>query len=268
MAVPRALPLALLLFAPLLFARLLFAPGLADAQTPPPTTSPASPSTTTRHEEVRHPEPHHPEPHHVEPRHPQPHHVVRPPAHGRPPVIVREAHPPRQRPAHTAVPVVPAPAPAAPPSAEAATPPDKGSVTGLPLPRFAALRSDDVNLRAGPGTRYPIDWVYKRRDLPVEIEREFDVWRLISDMDGVRGWVNQATLVARRGFVVSGAERTIRSAANDQAGAVARLQVGVIGRIRACAATSDWCEVQVGDYRGWLQRSDFWGTLPGEAVQP
>ena len=52
-----------------------------------------------------------------------------------------------------------------------------------------------------PG-RYPIDWVYQRRDLPVQIEREFEVWRLISDQDGIRGWVHQATLTGRRGFVV------------------------------------------------------------------
>ncbi len=91
----------------------------------------------------------------------------------------------------------PAAAPAAAPPATAAEPP-KGSNTGLPLPRFAALKTDDVNLRTGPGTRYPIDWVYKRRDLPVQIEREFEVWRLIADSEGVKGWVHQATLTGRR----------------------------------------------------------------------
>lgn len=80
--------------------------------------------------------------------------------------------------------------------------PNKGSNTGLPLPRFAALRADEVNLRAGPGQRYPIQWVYHRRGLPVMIEREFDVWRLIEDTDGVKGWVHQATLVGSRDFVI------------------------------------------------------------------
>lgn len=49
----------------------------------------------------------------------------------------------------------------------------KGSVTGMPLPRWASLKSDEVNLRKGPGTRYPIEWVYRRHDLPVQIEREY-----------------------------------------------------------------------------------------------
>nr|WP_240161953.1 SH3 domain-containing protein [Gluconacetobacter azotocaptans] len=81
---------------------------------------------------------------------------------------------------------------------------DKGTVTGLPLPRFAALRADEVNMRSGPGQRYPIQWVYHRRDLPVQIEREFDVWRLVEDSDGQKGWVHQATLVGTRSFVVPG----------------------------------------------------------------
>ncbi len=77
----------------------------------------------------------------------------------------------------------------------------------MPLPRFASLKTDEVNLRTGPGLRYPIDWVYKRRDLPVQIEREFEVWRLVADQDGVKGWVHQATLAGRRTFVVTGGEQ-------------------------------------------------------------
>ena len=159
-----------------------------------------------------------------------------------------------------AVPVTPAPAPTEP-----APDPQKGSNTGLPLPRYAALKTDDVNFRRGPGMRYPIDWVYKRRDLPVEIEREFEVWRLVADPDGSKGWVQAATLTGRRTAVVL-ADRTLRQDASDTAGPVAKLQKGVIVRLRACAAQSDWCQVQVGDYQGFLKRSDIWGIMPAEVI--
>jgi SH3-like domain-containing protein len=164
------------------------------------------------------------------------------------------------------------PLPPMPPSVTAETPKQpeadttKGSNTGLPLPRFVALRSDEVNLRAGPGTRYPIDWVYKRRELPVEILREFEVWRLVEDPDGTKGWVHQATLTGRRSFIVTGADATLRRDAQDGASPVAILKPGVVGHLRSCAATSEWCQVQTGDYRGYLKRSQFWGTLPDEAV--
>ena len=173
---------------------------------------------------------------------------------------------PAQAAAKPAAPAGPA-APTAPESAPVKpAEPDKGSATGLPLPRFAALRSDEVNLRAGPGTRYPIAWVYKRRNLPVKIEREFEVWRLVEDADGVKGWVHQATLTGRRGLLITGAERTLRAAAADGAAPVARLKPGVVGQILHCDAASDWCQVQVKEYRGFLRRSEFWGTTTGEAV--
>lgn len=166
--------------------------------------------------------------------------------------------------------------PAGVPPAAAMTPPPppdvpaemaKGSATGMPLPRYAALRSDEVNLRAGPGTRYPIEWVYKRRDLPVRIEREFEIWRLVADPDGIKGWVHQATLTGRRSFVVTGTERSLRRQPEADTQPVAMLMPGVVGQIRSCDPATLWCQLQVGDFRGWLKRDEFWGVLPGEAIK-
>ncbi len=188
------------------------------------------------------------------------------------PVVKPKATSPKSLPAHgkPGAPSAAAPNPAPALEAKPAEPaePLKGSATGLALPRFAALRSDDVNMRGGPGTRYPIQWVYKRRDLPVRIEREFEVWRLVEDPEGVKGWVHQATLTGRRSFVVTGAARTVRREPDESSAAVAILKPGVIGRLRACGAGAAWCEVQVGEFRGWLERGQFWGSFPGEAVNP
>jgi SH3-like domain-containing protein len=194
--------------------------------------------------------------------------VVRPhgSAHAAKPPEARQPRLPLPPPLPTTAPSAPSvaapPAPAKPEEAE------KPAGTGLPVPRFAALRSDDVNLRAGPGFRYPIAWVYKRRYLPMEIEREFEVWRLVQDPDGIRGWVHQATLTGLRTFMVQGADATLRAEPKDDSAAVAILKVGVIGRIRSCDAGSDWCRMQVGDYRGYLKRSQFWGALPNEVIAP
>jgi SH3-like domain-containing protein len=182
--------------------------------------------------------------------------VIRP--HG---AIHAQKPPPPKPPIVAPAAPAPSPAPVEPPKAAADA---KGSATNLPLPRYAALRSDEVNLRAGPGTRYPIEWVYKRRELPVEIQREFEVWRLVQDPDGIKGWVHSATLTGRRSFIVTAADATLRRDAQDAAASVAILKPGVVGHIRACPANSDWCQVQVGDFRGYLKRGQFWGALPGE----
>ena len=142
-----------------------------------------------------------------------------------------------------------------------------GSVTHLPLPRFASLRSDDINLRVGPGRRYPIAWILHRRFLPVEIKREFKEWRQIRLPDGTEGWVHSGTIVARRSFYVkTGPLRTVHAAATKHSSPVARLQAHVVGRIVSCAAQVAWCRVEVGSVEGYLERDAFWGTFAAEAV--
>src|SRR5262249_28607550 len=44
--------------------------------------------------------------------------------------------------------------------------------SGLPVPRYASLKSEKVNGRSGPSTDYPVEWTYQRLGLPVVIVRE------------------------------------------------------------------------------------------------
>ncbi|PZW47055.1 SH3-like domain-containing protein [Humitalea rosea] len=165
--------------------------------------------------------------------------------------------------AATAAAAAQAAAPAAPPPEP--TPPQIGSVTGLQLPRFVTLRSDEVNMRAGPGTRFRIEWTYQRRDLPVEIVREYDLWRRIRDHEGTEGWVHSSTLAGRRTAMIRDGERRLRRRPEDGAATVARLEPGVIGRIRACPP-GPWCEIRVADHTGFIRRDEVWGVLPDEVL--
>ena len=145
--------------------------------------------------------------------------------------------------------------------------PDIGSSTGLPLPRFVSLRADAVNLRVGPGDQYPIQWVYHRVGLPVEVLREFDVWRLVVDSQGNKGWMHEATLIDTRHFVIAGASQvTLYRSPDDQSRAAAQLMPGVVGLIERCGAGAGWCRVRVDHRSGWLERTAFWGSFPGEKI--
>jgi SH3-like domain-containing protein len=141
-----------------------------------------------------------------------------------------------------------------------------GRYTGQPLPRFAALRSDPVNLRRGPGKRYPIKWVLHRRFLPVEIMREFQAWRFVRIPDGTQGWVHRALLVSRRRFMVRTVTTALREAPRGDSRIVALLRPGVIGRLIACQAHSVWCRVKVAGHAGYLRRTSVWGTLPANPI--
>lgn len=143
-----------------------------------------------------------------------------------------------------------------------------GGVTGLAIPRFVSLRADEVNLRTGPGIRYPIDWVYQRRGLPVEVIDEFEAWRRIRDREGTTGWVHQSMLSAERTAVVIGERRMLRQTAAAQSEAVAWLEPGVIVSLQRCAEV--WCEavaLEGGDsYRGWIGKDEIWGVYPDETL--
>jgi SH3-like domain-containing protein len=154
--------------------------------------------------------------------------------------------------------------PAVPPVTRPAEP-TKGADTGQPLPRWAGILYDGVKLRVGPGQRYPVEWIYRRPDQPVRVLREFDNWRLIEDHEGVKGWVHQSNLTGRRSFMVP-SERMLRRSGSEEATAVAVLRPGVVGRVRGCAAGAAWCEVRVGEHRGWIRREGLWGISAGEAI--
>lgn len=133
------------------------------------------------------------------------------------------------------------------------------------LPRFVSLRSGEVNVRAGPGTKYPIKWVLKRRGLPVEIVEEFEHWRRIRDFEGEIGWVHQQTLSGRRAVIVTGKVRVLRRRPSPKARAVARVEPKVIGRLLECDGA--WCRIEIAELRGWLLRTDIWGVYAKEKVE-
>jgi SH3-like domain-containing protein len=148
--------------------------------------------------------------------------------------------------------------------------------TGLPLPRFVSLKADRVQVRQGPGTDHKILWVFNRVGLPVEVIQEHENWRQVRDQDGSVGWVAHALLSARRTAVVmawaTGEARTgaakpvpLFDESSTSARQVALLEPGVICGIRRCDGR--WCQISVGDYRGYVEQTKLWGVYPGENIR-
>lgn len=134
-----------------------------------------------------------------------------------------------------------------------------------PLPRFVSLRAPKVNLRTGPGVRYPIEWVYARTGVPLEVIDEFDTWRRVRDWQGSTGWVHQSMLTGERGAMVIGGQRLLRREPREDASGVALVEPGVIGRLSRCRES--WCRIEVKGFEGWLRREEFYGTYPDETVE-
>ncbi len=135
---------------------------------------------------------------------------------------------------------------------------NRGPVTNLPLPRYVSLKTDEGNVRRGPSLSHRIDWVYKRRDMPLEVTAEHGHWRRVRDRDGAGGWVHYALLSGVRTVIVERDMLELHSRPDAESGVTAKLELGVIARLNECEP--DWCRLRAGGFRGWAPKSAIWGV--------
>lgn len=140
--------------------------------------------------------------------------------------------------------------------------------SGLPVPRYVSLKSDHVNVRAGPTKDNDVAWVYTKAGLPVEITAEYENWRRVRDSEGSEGWVYHSLLSGRRTAVVTMKQKDELAAIYDdpdhQSAVAARLQVGVVAQVKRCK--DGWCRVIGNGFDGWIQQQRLWGVYLDEKV--
>jgi len=140
----------------------------------------------------------------------------------------------------------------------------QSAASGQPIPRFVTLNADEVNMRSGPGVRYPVEWVYQRRYMPLEVIAEHDTWRKVRDVEGTEGWIHRAMLSSRRSIVVEAEEIIMRRDPDDGSPVMARLATGMVAVVEKCDTA--WCEVRASGYEGWIARKDVWGLYDSEMI--
>jgi SH3-like domain-containing protein len=143
------------------------------------------------------------------------------------------------------------------------------STSGLPVPRYVSLKSDHVNVRAGPTKDNDVAWVYTRSGLPVEITAEYENWRRVRDSEGAEGWVYHSLLSGRRTAVVTMKSKDdlapLYESADSTTAVTARLQAGVVTQIKKC--TANWCHVMGNGFDGWIEQQRLWGVYADERVE-
>ena len=136
--------------------------------------------------------------------------------------------------------------------------------SGQPIPRFVSLKKDKVYARTGPGDSYPVTYVYVRKALPVEVIKEYSIWRQVRDIDGGTAWVNKTMLAGERTAIVTRTTRVMYSAADLAAAPVWRIAPGAVVSLVLCE--KEWCRVSRDGKAGYMLRGQLWGTYPGETV--
>lgn len=140
-----------------------------------------------------------------------------------------------------------------------------GPVTNLPLPRFVSLKASEANIRRGPSLSHRIDWIYQRRDMPLQVVAEYGNWRRVVDRDGVGGWVHYVMLSGTRTVIIDAELQPLFARPDFDSPQQALLEMGVIARIDECQI--DWCRLRADGYRGWAPKTALWGVNADEILE-
>lgn len=126
------------------------------------------------------------------------------------------------------------------------------------VPYWASVQKDEAFARAGPMATYQIEWVFRRKNLPVKVIKRYGVWRQIVDPSGWTGWMHSNMLSRKRTAIVTGPVISIRAAPQDSAKLLWRAEPGVVGELGDCE--SGWCEFAVDKRAGWVRQDQIWGA--------
>lgn len=138
----------------------------------------------------------------------------------------------------------------------------RGPVTNLPLPRFVSLKAGEANVRRGPSLTHRVDWVFKRRGMPLEVTAEYGHWRRVRDRDGAGGWIHYALISGNRTVLVEEDLTQARARPEDSAPVIAAFELGVVAKLGSCKL--DWCEIAKDGHKGWAKKRKLWGVTPEE----
>ena len=133
-----------------------------------------------------------------------------------------------------------------------------GKETGLDIPRYVSLKVSKANMRRGPSLEHKIDWVYKRKNLPIKIVSEFGHWRKVEDFEGQTGWMFKSLISGKRYVIVIREETLLRNKNKPEGLGKAILKKNVIAKVKKCDLL--WCLVGIKKLKGWVLKSDIWGV--------
>jgi len=139
---------------------------------------------------------------------------------------------------------------------------DRGPVTNLPMPRYVSLKAGEGNVRRGPSLSHRIDWVFKRRHMPMQIIGEYGHWRQVRDRDGASGWVHYSLLSGVRHVIIEQDLLALHARPDTATQVNAYVEAGVVARLGDCHPS--WCEISANGIWGWVPKTALWGVEAGE----
>ncbi len=140
-----------------------------------------------------------------------------------------------------------------------------GKETGLKIPRYVSLKSNEANIRVGPSMNYPITVKYIQKSYPLKITEEYDDWRKIEDFMKNIGWIHKSLISGNRtGIVLPNNEDKIKIFNTIEGKMIGSIGKGNIIYINKCKI--DWCSISLNKHKGWIYKKNIWGVEDTEII--
>ena len=141
---------------------------------------------------------------------------------------------------------------------------DIGKETGLEIPRYISIKSDQANIRVGPSKNYPIVIKYIKKNFPLKVVDEYNEWRKVEDVQNNVGWIHKSLISGKRtGLIISLKEKNVEVYNSVYGNAIGKIGTQNIVFIEKCKI--NWCSITFNNYSGWINKKNIWGVKNKES---
>ena len=123
--------------------------------------------------------------------------------------------------------------------------------------KFLSLKKNKTNVRFGPGLDYPIEYIYRKVNLPVKQIDKKENWRRIVDLKNNSGWIHWSQLKPSNSIIILKDKILFKERSNFSK-PIARLGKGRLLIIKGCEG--GWCNIVTDDFSGWVKSDNIWGS--------
>ena len=123
--------------------------------------------------------------------------------------------------------------------------------------KFLMLKNNKVNVRYGPSFDYPIKYIYKKIQLPVQLIDKKENFRRIIDHKKNSGWIHITQLKKSKSLITT-SKKILFKKPTKYSKPVAILDTGRLLLIQKCER--NWCNVKTDQFSGWVDKVNVWGN--------
>ncbi|MDD5759256.1 MAG: SH3 domain-containing protein [Desulfobulbaceae bacterium] len=122
---------------------------------------------------------------------------------------------------------------------------------------MVSIRGQQVNMRSGPGTNYPVLWELGA-GFPLRTIKQQGKWLQVKDFEGDTGWVFKRLTSKTPTVIVTRKIVNIRSGPSTKKSIVGKAEYGTV--LKVVTQNKGWVKIQQqGRHVGWIRKNLVWG---------